>query len=623
MAERLALHPADWVILGLYLLFALGVGWFVKEKSEAGSESYFLAGRSLPWWWAGMSIAATTFAADTPLAVTGIVASRGISGNWIWLSWLGVHAAVVVYFARTWRRSEMITDAELVELRYSGRPARWLRLTRVGLYAVVYNCIILGWVLRAMVKIVTPFFHWDAWLPSLVGLLARFWPASSPLGTPSEGLTIMALLGIVALYSTLGGIRGVIFTDLVQLSIALIGSFWFAFSAWDAVGGRAGLLEGLTRLYGVDHGYLALFPSSDSGWLAAAGIGAFAFGVYLIVQSYANVPADGGGYLMQRLNTTIDDDHARRASLLFLLLQYVLRAGPWLVVGLVALVLIPLGQEASALGGAAAVVGDDRELAYPVLMLDLLPPIVLGFMVTSLLAAFMSTVDTHINWGASYIVTDLYLPFRPESSPAEQVRLARFAVAGFALAAVLVSFQIDTIEQAWKWVAALGAALGIPTALRWLWWRVNASGELGAMIAGLGIAAVLMLATEVSYELRLILISAASVVGLAFGMLFGPPTDSEVLERFVERVEPLGVWPERRSVRGAHELIRTVLRWLAVSLGTVALIGALHYTVLLGRYGVGALLGILGGLAVALGAAAPPSPARHEMGPPSNQVAAG
>jgi Na+/proline symporter len=602
MTGRFGLDPIDWAIIAGYLALALAVGIAVKGRSEADKESYFLAGRGLPWWWAGLSIAATTFAADTPLAVTGIVADRGISGNWIWLSWLGVHAGVAVYFAARWRRSRTLTDAELVEVRYSGRPARSLRWLRAGLYGIVYNCIILGWVLRAMVKIVTPFFHWDIWLPGLMGMLEGVWPTDAPLGSPSEGLTIIALLAVVGVYSSLGGIRGVILTDLVQLGIALFGSVWFACSAWQAVGGRAGLVDGLAALYGPNHTYLDLLPFAEGGWLEAAGIGAFAFGVYLVVQSYANIPADGGGYLMQRLATTHDRNHAKWAATLFVVVQYLVRSWPWFVIAAAALVLVPLGGEAEALGGRGDLVAGDREMAYPVLMAHLLPPAVLGLMVTSLLAAFMSTVDTHLNWGASYVLNDVFLRVRPRASHRDQIRVARLAVLGFAVLAVLVSFQIETIEQAWKWVAALGAALGIPTALRWLWWRVNAAGEIGAMAVGLGTALVLAVATDLAYEVSLVVTSAASLAGMVAGMILGPRTEPVVIARFTETVVPHGLWPDRPLRAGLAQLGRALGRWLSFVGGTVAILVAIHRALFFGHVWLPAVLAMLGSSAMWLGA---------------------
>lgn len=600
MAESLTLHTIDWAVIGLYLGFALAVGLWVSKLASSGMRSYFLADRSLPWWWAGASIAATTFAADTPLAVAGIVATKGLSGNWIWLAWMGVHAAVVVLFAESWSRSGVMTDAELITKRYSGRPASLLRTARAGLYGIVYNAVILGWVLSAMVKIAAPFFHWDAWFPGLMQVFAQYWPADSPMGTASDGLTIMLLLALVVLYAGLSGIRGVIVTDLVQLGIALVGSAWFAWEAWRAVGGRTGLTEGLERLYGPEHDYLNLFPDLPG----PTGIAFVLFGLYMMVQSYANVPADGGGYLMQRLNATRSPADARKASLLFLVLQYSLRVWPWLVVGLAALVLIPIGGEATALGGAGASVAGNREQAYPVLMGVLLQPGLLGLMVASLLAAFMSTVDTHMNWGASYIVNDIYLRLSPQAPVRRQLMVARLAVLGFAVGAVAVSFQIETIEQAWKWVAALGAALGAPTALRWVWWRVNAAGELAAMATGL--AAVVALSwVDLPYEMELLVIAGSSLLGLAAGMLWGPQTDPATIRAFVADIQPIGFWPGTRARSGARTISITAVRWMGVVGGVVALLVGVHQMLLLGHYATG-LAWIAGGvLALGLGARAP------------------
>jgi len=566
------LAALDWAVIALYLTFALCVGFVVRERASQGRESYFLASRTLPWWWAGTSIAATTFAADTPLAITGIVAGRGLSGNWLWLAWIGVHAAVIVYFAARWRRSRTLTDAELIQLRYSGRTADGLRVFRALLYAIVYNAIVLGWVLRAMGKIAHPIFRWNEWFPGFTSALGRVWPASSALGTPAEGLTILVLVGVVALYSSLGGIRGVIFTDLVQLSMALLGSIWLATAAWQAVGGQAGLLAGLDGLYGEGHRMLELFPSFTDGWIAALRFGPFMIGTYLIVQSYANIPADGGGYLMQRLATCRDEREARKAATWFTILHYLIRVWPWFIVAAAALVLIPVGHETTAMGGAGALAAGDREMAYTVLLFALLPAGVLGLTVASLLAAFMSTVDTHFNWGASYVVNDLYLRWKPQASDEQQVRVARLTVVAFAVLSVLVALHIDTIEQAWKWVAFLGAALGVPTALRWVWWRVTATSELAAVGSGLATAAVVSVVTPWSYETMLVMTSAASVVGMLVGMWLGPATTPEQLQAFQERVRPRGLWPGQSVTTGLRQLAGIALPTVGVIAVVVALL---------------------------------------------------
>jgi SSS family solute:Na+ symporter len=585
MESIFTLHAGDWLVMGLYMALALGVGFAVKKRAGTDRTSYFLAGRALPWWWAGASMAATTFAADTPLAVTGIIAAKGLSGNWLWLPVMSIHAAVFVFFAANWSRSGVLTDAELIQLRYSGTPARFLRWCRAGLQLLT-NCVVLGWVLRAMVKIASPFFLWEQWIPGLMEWIAPIWPTGTALGTPSEGLTVLVLLLVVGCYSSLGGLRGVILTDLVQLCLALLGSTWLAVIAWRAVDGRAGLLAGLTLQYGHGHQYLDLFPTPGSGWLGAVGISAFIFGLYLIVQSYSHMSADGGGYFMQRLNAARSPRDAQKAAFLFLVIHYLVRVWPWFVVGLVALVLIPLGQEAEALNGAAIVVQGDREMAWPVLMAYLLTPGWLGVVLVSLLAAFMSTVDTHINWGASYIVNDVWLVLHPTASNREQMRVARTAVLLFVVVAIVTSAKIDTIAQAWKWIALLGASLGLPTLLRWLWWRVNAAGEIGAMLGGLCVGTLLTLYTDLPYEIRLIWVATASLIGLLTGIVLGPSTDPECLHRFVDQVSPLGVWPHNpmRTSKHVWELAMAIGRWVVVVAGTLLLLIAGHQFLFVGRW---------------------------------------
>ena len=592
----LNLHAIDWLIIGLYVALAVGVGMAFKRRAGRNRSSYFLAGRALPWWWVGASMAATTFAADTPLAVAGIIADKGLSGNWLWIPAVGVHAAVFILFAANWSRSGVMTDAELIRLRYSGGSAYALRWCRAGLQ-LIQNCVVLGWVLRAMVKVASPFFLWHEWFPGLMAGVEAVWPPGTALGNASEGMTILALLLVVGFYSTLGGLRGVILTDLAQLCLALIGSTWLAVCAWKAVGGRSGLLDGLAGLYGPGHAYLDWFPTPGSGWLGAAGVGAAIFGLYVVVQSFSNMSADGGGYFMQRLNAANSPEAARRAALLFLVIHYMVRVWPWFIVGVAALVLIPLGQETESLNGAGALAATDREMAWPVLMAYLLGPGWLGIVLTSLLAAFMSTVDTHINWGASYLVNDVWLVLRPASSDREQMRVARCAVILFVLLAVVVSARIDTIAQAWKWMATLGAALGLPTLLRWIWWRVNASGEIGAMLAGLSVGTVLALFTDVPYEMRLIWVATASLTGLVAGMLLGPPTAPEKLRQFVDTVQPFGAWPYARPRQGKAAL-RLAGSWAAVVGGVLLLLYVGHQGLFMGwRPGVviagAAALGLL------------------------------
>ncbi|HUH13053.1 MAG TPA: sodium:solute symporter family protein, partial [Longimicrobiales bacterium] len=533
-----SLAPLDWGIVGAYLLLALGAGVWMSRRAGRSVESYFVAGRSLPWWWLGTSMVATTFAADTPLVVTGLVAANGVAGNWFWWSWALSHVSMAVLFAALWRRSGVLTDAELVELRYAGRPATLLRGFKAVFFAVVINGIVLGWVIRAMTKISAPFVHWDAWLGAgRWAALEGAWPGWLLFGTLSDTITVLTLFALVTLYSTLGGIRGVILTDLVQFVIALVASVVFAWVAVDAVGGLDGLRAGLATHYEHPEEILAFVPSSDAAWLPLQ-----VFAIYLGVQWWAQYFSDGSGYLAQRLFTAKNDAHAEAGGLWFAVANYGLRTWPWVLIALVALVIYPLGAEGGDAG--ARMVAADREMAYPVLMARLLPTGLLGLLFASLLAAFMSTVDTHINWGTSYLVNDIYRRFlRPLASERELVRVSRATVVGLSILAVAIASQISSIEQAWRFVVALGAGLGLPAMLRWLWWRVNAWTE----IAGMSVATISALGLYALYpdardEYLLLAIVALAMTAALLATFLTRPTPEATLRRFFERVRPPGWW---------------------------------------------------------------------------------
>jgi SSS family solute:Na+ symporter len=556
----------------IYFAFTLSVGLMLKEKASESTNDFFLGGGDMPWFLTGLSIVATTFAADTPLAITGIIAGKGLSGNWIWLSVVVAHAAVIAFFSCYWNRAKTITDSELITLRYSGKPAGFLRLLRAGLGGILINCIIMGWVIRAMVKISSEFFDWQKMAPWLYDLVSVFWP--STFGSPSEGVTILVLILLVVVYSTMGGIRGVIYTDMLQFALAFGGSTMLAWSLWDEVGGRSGIQTSLAELYGPNHTYLNLFPNGAT-WLSELDIGFGVFGIYLFVQSFSRPDVDGGGYMMQRLNATKGDDGARKAAATFVLFHYLIRLWPWLIVGVAALILIPLGHEHSVFSGEAVHIASDREAAYPFLMKHFLSPWAMGFLLTSFLAAFMSTMDTHLNWGASYIVNDWIPRLVGELEIKKQVLAARCSVAGFGVLGILVSFQIDTIEKAWQVLAAIGAALGLPTLLRWLWWRVTAWSELLSVLFGLTTYGIVLL-TDQPYEWGIILITGGSAVGVLIGAYLLPPTDPNVIQSFYDKVQPKGVWPQGSRFPGIELVIIVVVSAIVVGglqLGVTLLFG--------------------------------------------------
>ncbi len=582
-----------WIILA-YLIFVLMVGYLFRKVSGKNKEEYFLAGRNVPWWLAGISIVATTYAADTPLAICGIIARKGLSGNWLWLPWMGIHAAVIVIFAAAWRKTGVLTDAQFISIRYPGKRKEALRLLRAGVSGILLNCIILAWVFRAMIKISNIFFTWDKWFPDMFAYFSRIWPESGPLGSPGEAFTLVLILVIIAVYSSMGGIRGVIITDFMQFLLSFVGGAWLAFNAWHHVGGRSGLAASLERIYGNGHHFLELFPS-PAGWISTLEIGSLLFAVYLLVQSFAAIDADGGGYMMQRLATTRTAEAAQKASVLFLVFHYFVRIWPWFIVGLAALIIFPLGQDTYSIERTQYIL-NDRESAYPLLMTLLLPSGVLGLVLASLLAAFMSTVDTHINWGASYIVNDWLLKINPGASDKVQIRVARTAVVLFLFISLIISFYITSIEEGWRTIATIGAAFGIPTLLRWFWWRVNADAEFMAIATGLLAAAVLALLTNISYEFLLILTSCFSLFGVLAGVYWGRPNEPATLDAFIRKVNPIGFWPDRSFNQSIKELSIHMLQWLFICSGLILLLFAFHQLIFLGGVIIFLLLLVSGGV---------------------------
>jgi SSS family solute:Na+ symporter len=358
------LAQLDLVIIVGYLVLAFAISLYFSKQSGKSTESYFLAGRSLPGWLAGISIAATTFAADTPLAITGIIAAKGIAGNWLWYAWILAHVLVAVLFSKYWRRAEIMTDSELTQLRYSGPEAGYLRLFRAGLSGILINVIVMGWVIRAMVKVASQFFDWEAVFPGLISFVDSYLVWGSGMGTGSEVLSLVSLILLVSIYSYFGGIRGVIFTDVMQFSLALLGAFWLMFVVLNDVGGMGALLEKLNSLYGESQTYTSFLPSGKMDWVASFELGAGAFGLYLFFQGFSNVNVDGGGYIMQRLSTTKDDKQAQVAMWVFVFIHYFVRLIPWFVVALAALVIFPIGQEAEVFNGAYSQVGGDRNAGH-------------------------------------------------------------------------------------------------------------------------------------------------------------------------------------------------------------------------------------------------------------------
>jgi len=522
----------DWVLLVSYLVLTLVLGlWLARRNS--GEEDYFVAGRRLSGWLAGASMAATTFSIDTPLYVAGLIGSRGLAGNWEWWSFGLAHVAMAVVFAPLWRRSGVLTDAAFTELRYGGAAAAWLRGIKAFLLALPVNCIGIGYAFLALRKVV-----------EALGIVAG---SPAALGV-TDTVWLLALVAVMVLaYTVAGGLWAVVVTDLVQLVLALVGALAVAVAALHAAGGMSSLLEQLQALNRPE--VLSLVPWTLDGdgfqWLEGAGISVPMFLAYVALQWWSFRRSDGGGEFIQRMLATKDEQQARLAGWVFLVVNYLIRSWLWVVVALAALVLLPDQG--------------DWELSYPALAVELLPPVALGLVVVSLVAAFMSTVSTSVNWGASYLTHDLYQRFiRPQAKGAELLLVGQLTTVLLLVLGVITALISDSIGTVFRLVIAIGSGPGVVLVLRWFWWRVNAAAELAAMLCGFGVGlltSVLPVVRIDDYGVRLAVITGVSALVWLMVMLFTPPESDAVLERFVRQVRPPGPgWAVQRQRFGVEPL---------------------------------------------------------------------
>lgn len=502
----------DYAIVGAYLAFALGVGGALAKRAARSMAEYFAAGRELPWWLAGTSMVATTFASDTPLAVTGFVRGQGIVGNWFWWNAAIANMLSTFLFAPLWRRSQALTDLEFIAMRYDGAPASFLRGFRVLYTSLIANSIVMGWVIHAMVKIVRTTFGWE----------------------PTTALAVLIFVAFA--YTITAGLWGVVLTDFLQFALAMTGAIWLAIASLRVIGGGVNLVAQL-RDAGLA-GRLSFMPPSDDPHLWVT------FLTYMLVQWWAVGRPDGEGYIAQRILATRDERNATLSVLWFSFAHYVLRPWWWIIVALASLLLIP--KMPSALGD---------EGAYPAMMLRLLPTGALGIMVAAMLAAFMSTMDTHMNWAASYLVNDFYKPFiKPEASERHYVVVGRLATALILALGVGASLVTQQISTAWMLLAGLSAGIGPVSILRWLWWRINAWSEISAMATALIVNSTIyilgwckvapfdLFITDRGFPYRLLLITVCVQVVWVAVTLLTKPEPMDKLAQFYRRVRPPCWW---------------------------------------------------------------------------------
>ena len=553
----------DWLIIASYFFISLGIGILMSKRASKGMDDFFLSGRKLPWYIAGTSMVATTFAADTPLAVTELVAQNGIAGNWLWWNMLFGGMLTVFFFARLWRRSGILTDAEFVDLRYAGKPANFLRGFRAIYIGVFMNSIVIAWVNLAMVKIFKVMF------PDFTVLgLQEF----SFLGIEfsSHLIAVAGLMLFTTLYSALSGLWGVSLTDSFQFIIAMTGSIILAVFAVNHidVGGIQGLKEKLPEWsfdFFPDIGNTTNDTSEGASGILKMTVTAFV--AYLGVQWwsswYPGAEPGGGGYIAQRMMSAKNERHSVLATLWFQIAHYALRPWPWIIAAFAALILYP---EVS-----------DKGASYVMLIRDLLPAGLLGLLLAAFLAAYMSTIASQTVWGTSYIVNDLYKPFiNKEAGEKKYVKISRITTFLLMAFSLIITTQFDKISDAWKFVLVMSAGIGLVLLLRWFWWRINAWSEISAMIAPYIIYPVLTYGFDLDviqkdFELSLIIIVIwSTVVWLAVTFLTKPEKEQK-LKSFYKKVHPGGrgwnkIAQEMPEVNGDKGFGRLFFNWFAGSL---------------------------------------------------------
>lgn len=447
----------DWAIVGIYFALSLGIGLYYYKRASEDREEFFLSGRDLPWWIAGLSMVATTFAADTPLAVTELVNKNGVAGNWLWWNMLIGGMLTTFFYARLWRRAGILTDVEFIELRYSGNSAAVLRGFKSIYLGLFMNVLIMGWVNLAMMKI-------------LMGIFPEYVNESNVL------IFISLAMLITAIYSALSGLWGVAVTDAFQFILAMAGCIVLAILVVNSeqIGGVSGLqaklpswamkfLPEIKSETETTISYSGAFAISISTFLAYIGIQWWA-------SWYPGAEPGGGGYIAQRMMSAKDEKHSLFATLFFQIAHYGIRPWPWIIVGLCTLVLYPDLQ--------------DKGMGYVKAMNDFLPTGLKGLMLAAFFAAYMSTIATHLNWGTSYLVNDFYKRFINKYDDEKQyVIVSRVITICLMILSVLVTTQMNTISGVWEFVIECGAGLGLVLILRWFWWRINAISEITATIA--------------------------------------------------------------------------------------------------------------------------------------------
>ncbi|MEC7872221.1 MAG: sodium:solute symporter family protein [Candidatus Neomarinimicrobiota bacterium] len=538
----------DWVIIAAYFLIALTIGIWASKKAGSNTKSFFLAGRDMPWWLLGISMVATTFSTDTPNLVTDLVRQKGVSGNWGWWAFLLTGMLTVFIYAKLWRRSNVLTDIEFYELRYSGKAAAFLRGFRALYLGLIFNVLVMGTVSLAAVKFGEIILGWKGWQ------------------------TLLIACSITLTYSTLGGLRAVIITDFVQFILAMIGSIFGMFYIVNLpqIGGIKNLIlhENV-----IDN--LSLVPdfSDPSVWVPVMLV---PLAVQWWASYYPGAEPGGGGYIAQRMFSAKDEKNAIGATLLFNIAHYALRPWPWIIIALSSLIIFPELTDIQRAFPDLPANKLGHDVAYPA-MLTLLPSGLLGLVAASLIAAFMSTMSTQLNLGASYLVNDFYKRFiSPNASESQLVAMGRvFTVISIILGAGL-GLILTSASQAFDLLLMIGAGTGLIYLLRWFWWRINAYTEIVAMISSLIIAYYFNFYSHSLASWQEIIIGALLTTATwIIATFITPPDDEKTLKRFVKKVNPGGPGWKNYSPHHTNEQWSVPIGLLCMLCGTTSVYGIL------------------------------------------------
>src|SRR5215813_1815126 len=584
----MSLTSIDWIVIAGYLLINLAIGIYYRRRAGGNTEEFFVSGRNVSWWLAGTSMVATTFAADTPLFVSGVIATQGVAGNWIWWTSCLGGMLTVFFFARYWRRSEVLTDVELTEIRYGGRPAAFLRGFKAVYLGLIMNCLILGWVTNAMVSIIAvllgPLIPEGKVVELTLGSTTLLHYTLGPPNHTALLICVFILIPFTGIYTSIGGLWGVLVTDFFQFILKMSMVIVLAWVAVVKIGGMQALRLQLqvvgdaVRRTGVQTSDpLAFLPDFHSGWTTSAiwTLPLLTFLTYMGVQWwsawYPGAEPGGGGYVAQRMFCARDEKNSLGATLWFNIAHYALRPWPWIITSLVALAVYSTAGGLHPNPEFAA----NPQQGYVMVLRDYLPPALRGLMIAAFLAAFMSTLGTQLNWGVSYLVNDFYRRFMVrEKTEKHYVAIGRLFTIGLVLVSAYVASQLTSVGEGWKIVLNLGIGTGAVYILRWYWWRINAWSEIVAMIVAAVVSITLKFSVPfagsepVVFAKTALITAGCTTVAWVLATFLTPSESEEKLVAFYRRVHPTvhgwkkiaALAPEIPQVR---DLGSNALNWIA------------------------------------------------------------